>query len=184
EKLVPSPLTMPVTVVDSVMSGVVVGLMTVPARPWASVIETLVTLPALFTSAAMPPVVVRDVVNVPSPLGESTGTTSLPDSAGSAGRSVKRTSAMGYLVGRRALVGAVLGHEALTALRDEKLAGLCRDPVAVIDLEIFRPRIEHRERVGRQDARLELWLWDIVATVTDEEPDVLQIGAGELELPS
>jgi hypothetical protein len=42
---VPLPCKMPVTVVDNVMTGVVVGVATVPARPLADSTDTLVTVP-------------------------------------------------------------------------------------------------------------------------------------------
>jgi hypothetical protein len=42
---VPLPLSSPVTVVERLIAGVVVGLVTVPARPFAEVTETLVTDP-------------------------------------------------------------------------------------------------------------------------------------------
>lgn len=44
---VPSPFRSPVTVVDSVIAGVVVGFATVPASPFADTTEMLVTAPLL-----------------------------------------------------------------------------------------------------------------------------------------
>lgn len=41
----PLPFTSPVTVVDSVIAGVVVALATVPAKPFALITDTLVTVP-------------------------------------------------------------------------------------------------------------------------------------------
>ncbi len=42
---VPFPFTRPVTVVDSVIAGVVVAVATVPAKPLAETTEALVTVP-------------------------------------------------------------------------------------------------------------------------------------------
>ena len=41
----PLPFTIPVTVVESVIAGVVVAVATVPAKPFADTTETLVTVP-------------------------------------------------------------------------------------------------------------------------------------------
>lgn len=60
DSAVPFPFTSPVTVVDSVIAGVVVALATVPARPFADTTETLVTVP-------VPPLVAAIVIE-PAPL--------------------------------------------------------------------------------------------------------------------
>ena len=44
-KAVPLPFTIPLTVVESVIAGVVVAVATVPLRPFAETTETLVTVP-------------------------------------------------------------------------------------------------------------------------------------------
>ena len=44
---VPLPLSRPVTVVDSVIAGVVVAVATVPASPFADTTDTLVTVPVV-----------------------------------------------------------------------------------------------------------------------------------------
>ena len=46
DSAVPLPFTIPVTVVESVIAGVVVALATVPARPLADTTETEVTVPS------------------------------------------------------------------------------------------------------------------------------------------
>ena len=45
EKAVPFPFTIPVTLVDSVIAGVVVLVATEPDRPFAVTTDTLVTVP-------------------------------------------------------------------------------------------------------------------------------------------
>lgn len=60
EIAVPLPFTKPVTVVESVMAGVVVAFATVPAKPFAEVTETLVTVPVNASVAA--------IVTEPAPL--------------------------------------------------------------------------------------------------------------------
>ena len=59
---VPLPLSRPVTVVESVIAGVVVAVATVPASPLADTTDTLVTVP----------VVGVDQVGVPAPALVST----------------------------------------------------------------------------------------------------------------
>ena len=49
------PLTTPVTVVESVMAGVVVAVATVPARPFAETTDTLVTVPPEPVADNVPP---------------------------------------------------------------------------------------------------------------------------------
>jgi hypothetical protein len=72
---VPLPCRMPVTVVDMVMAGVVVGLATVPAKPLAVATETDVTVPPLTVgvvqvmAVAPPPCEVRTCPAVPGVVG-------------------------------------------------------------------------------------------------------------------
>ena len=61
-KAVPFPLTMPLTVVDSVMEGVVVGVATVPDSPFAVATDALVTVPPEFKGVAQIPSPRQNVV--------------------------------------------------------------------------------------------------------------------------
>ena len=57
---VPLPLSRPVTVVDSVIAGVVVAVATVPASPLADTTDTVVTVPppsVAHVGAPAPPLV-------------------------------------------------------------------------------------------------------------------------------
>jgi hypothetical protein len=57
---VPLPLSRPVTVVESVIAGVVVAVATVPASPLADTTDTLVTVPpasVVHVGAPAPPLV-------------------------------------------------------------------------------------------------------------------------------
>jgi hypothetical protein len=58
---VPFPWSMPVTVVERVMAGVVVGVATVPARPLAVMTDREVTVPAVAGTAhvGIPPTTVK-----------------------------------------------------------------------------------------------------------------------------
>ena len=72
---VPLPLSKPVTVVDSVIAGVVVAVATVPASPLADTTDTEVTVPVVgVVQVGVPaPALVSTWPNVPAALTASAG---------------------------------------------------------------------------------------------------------------